>query len=91
MTLQLALEDYGQNPKARGKPPPPRRGYWVERVMPHPCWAAASSCTCREGSRGEGVVEKSRIKSLLLSILLASGLVRGQSRSSEVNPFQHVH
>lgn len=52
MTLQLALQDYGQNPKARGKPPPPRRGYWVERVMPHPCWASASPRTCREGSRG---------------------------------------
>lgn len=84
MTLQLALEDYGQNPKARGKPPPPRSGCWGERVMPHPHREAGSSGICSKGSQG---VEKSRTKSLLLSILLASGLVRGQSKSSGVNPF----
>lgn len=93
MTLQLVLEDYEQNPKARGKPPPPRRGHQVERVMPHPRRAAGSSRACRKGSRGAGggSVEKSRIKSLLLSILLATGSVRGPSRNSEVNPFQHAH
>lgn len=54
MTLQLALEDYGQNPKARGKPPPPQRGHRVEMVMSRPRWAAGSSRPCRKGSRGGG-------------------------------------
>lgn len=43
MTLQLAPEDYGQNPKARGKTSPPQRACQVEEVMLHLCWEAVSS------------------------------------------------
>lgn len=43
MTLQLVLEDYRQNPKARGKTSPPQRGCQVEEGMPHLHWEAVSS------------------------------------------------
>lgn len=64
---------------------PPWKGCWVEKVIPHPYCAAGRSSAFGKGRKG---VEKSRMKSLLLSILLASGSV---SRSWKVNPFQHAH
>lgn len=43
MTLQLAPEDYGQNPKARGKISPPQRRCQVKEVMHRLLWEAVSS------------------------------------------------
>lgn len=83
MTLQLAGEDYRQNPKARESLPFLGGERWVRGRCRSP---SPELSRLREGGVGEGV-EQSRITSLLLSIEYSKG---GQSGSWEVNPLQHL-